>query len=159
MAKKNLPFRAWYYFRQGWALYFAFIIAAINTLTVTYYLAIEKIPGLQSIFPTFSIYILFAVFLGIPLLILVGYTHFKRSPAFGSEQDVSQEANPYNFKLPPGYWREVLVPALIELLNLRISMLENKSLTEDNKKTIEEILKKLEVLKNGGYVNKPKRMI
>ena len=90
---------------------------------------------------------------------MVGYTHFKRSPAFGSEQDVSQEANPYNFKLPPGYWREVLAPALIELLNLRISMLENKSLTEDNKKTIEEILKKLEVLKNGGYVNKPKRMI
>ena len=42
--KSNLAFRAWFYFRQGWSTYFAFIFAAINTLTVTYYLAIEKIP-------------------------------------------------------------------------------------------------------------------
>ena len=53
MAKKNLPFRAWYYFRQGWALYFAFVLSAINTLTVTYYLAIEKAPLLQNIIPSF----------------------------------------------------------------------------------------------------------
>ena len=34
---RNSGFRAWFYFRNGWSLYFAFIFAAINTLTVTYY--------------------------------------------------------------------------------------------------------------------------
>ena len=33
--KNNLGFRSWYYFRTGWSTYFAFILAALNTLTVT----------------------------------------------------------------------------------------------------------------------------
>ena len=44
---KNLGFRGWFYFRTGWSTYFAFIFAAINTLTVTYYLAIEQAPILR----------------------------------------------------------------------------------------------------------------
>ena len=52
--KRNLAFRAWYYFRMGWSTYFAFIFAAINTLTVTYFLAIDNYPFLQEIFPTFE---------------------------------------------------------------------------------------------------------
>ena len=42
--KRSLLFRSWYYFRMGWSMYFAFIMAATNTLVVTYYLAIESIP-------------------------------------------------------------------------------------------------------------------
>ena len=49
--KNNLSFRGWFYFRMGWATYFAFIFAAINTLTVTYFLAIENYPFLTIIFP------------------------------------------------------------------------------------------------------------
>ena len=49
---RNRGFRAWFYFRNGWSLYFAFIFAAINTLTVTYFLAIERYPVLNEIFPT-----------------------------------------------------------------------------------------------------------
>ena len=40
---------------MGWGTYFAFIFAAINTLTVTYYLAIENYPVLKAIFPSFEI--------------------------------------------------------------------------------------------------------
>ena len=156
MAKKNLPFRAWYYFRQGWALYFAFVLSAINTLTVTYYLAIEKAPLLQNIFPSFSYYVVFAVFLGMPLLILVGYVHLKKSPAHSSEQDVFMESYPYNFKLPPGYWREALVPTIIELIQLDLKLINEKSLNEDDKKYLENLQKKLVTLKNGGYLGKPK---
>ena len=65
---KNPGFRAWFYFRQGWSTYFAFIFAAINTLTVTYYLAIENYPFLKTIFPSFEQYILIVVLVGIPLL-------------------------------------------------------------------------------------------
>ena len=67
---KNPGFRAWFYFRQGWSTYFAFIFAAINTLTVTYFLAIDNYPSLKTIFPSFEIYILIVVSIGIPLLIM-----------------------------------------------------------------------------------------
>jgi len=91
----NLGFRSWFYFRMGWGTYFAFIFAAINTLTVTYYLAIERIPTLITIFPNFLQYILIISAIGVPLLIIVGYIHYKRTLAFKSEIDVTMESNPY----------------------------------------------------------------
>ena len=95
MGKTNLGFRSWYYFRTGWSTYFAFILAAINTLTVTYFLAIENYPSLKAIFPSFEQYIIIIISIGIPLLVTVGYTHFKRTHAFKSEVDVMIESNPY----------------------------------------------------------------
>ena len=92
---ENLGFRSWFYFRMGWGTYFAFIFAAINTLTVTYYLAIERIPTLVTIFPNFFQYILIISTIGVPLLIIVGYIHYKRTLAFKSEIDVTVESNPY----------------------------------------------------------------
>ena len=68
-------FRAWFYFRQGWSVYFAFIFAAINMLTVTYFLAIENYPALKEVFPSFGQYILITVIIGVPLLVSVGYAH------------------------------------------------------------------------------------
>ena len=76
--KQNLPFRAWFYFRQGYGLYFAFILASVNTLTLTYFLAIERYPVLNEVFPSFIHYVIIAVSIGIPLLITVGYLHYKR---------------------------------------------------------------------------------
>ena len=71
-------FRAWFYFRQGWSVYFAFIFAAINMLTVTYFLAIENYPALKAVFPSFGEYILITVIIGVPLLVSVGYAHYKK---------------------------------------------------------------------------------
>jgi len=93
--QKKTPFRAWYYFRQGWSVYFAFIFAAINTLTVTYFLAIERYPALIQIFPSFIQYVTIVGLIGIPTLITIGYIHFKKSPAFKSEVGVGWESNPY----------------------------------------------------------------
>ena len=92
---KNTSFRAWYYFRMGWATYFAFIFAAVNTLTVTYFLAIENYPSLQAIFPSFIHYIVIIIFIGVPLLILIGYVHFKRTPSYRSESAINFESNPF----------------------------------------------------------------
>ena len=96
---KNPFFRAWFYFRQGWSVYFAFIFAAINTLTVTYYLAIENYPSLKVIFPSFEQYILIVVMVGIPLLIFIGYMHFKRTPSYRSEAEITYESNPYGRRI------------------------------------------------------------
>ena len=92
---KNLGFRGWFYFRIGWSTYFAFIFAAINTLTVTYYLAIDNYPALKEIFPSFEQYLLIIVSIGIPILILTGYSHYKKTKAFRSEVDIWIESNPY----------------------------------------------------------------
>ena len=65
--KQNLFFRLWFYFRNGWSTYFAFIFAAINTLTVTYFLAIEEYPFLKDLFPTFVLYVVIVSSIGIPI--------------------------------------------------------------------------------------------
>ena len=96
---KNPGFRAWFYFRQGWSTYFAFIFAAVNTLTVTYYLAIENYPFLQGIFPTFEQYIVIIAFVGVPILVGVGYAHYKKTPSYRAETDVWMESNPYQARV------------------------------------------------------------
>jgi len=130
----NTGFRAWFYFRQGWSTYFAFIFAAINTLTVTYYLAIENYPFLKTIFPSFEQYILIVVLIGIPLLVLVGYAHYKKTPSYRAEADVWVESNPYQAR--------VLVNTQFTLaLNMKLTdvLLKLSSNQEITQKEIEEI--------------------
>ena len=80
---------------MGWSTYFAFILAAINTLTVTYFLAIDNYPVLNTIFPSFEFYILIITSIGTPLLIFIGYIHYKKTKAYSSEIDVLIESNPF----------------------------------------------------------------
>ena len=93
--KQRTGFRGWFYFRMGWSTYFVFILAAINTLTVTYFLAIDNYPVLKAVFPTFEQYAVIMVSVGIPMLIVVGYFHFKKTLAYKSEMDIYVESNPY----------------------------------------------------------------
>ena len=134
--KQNLLFRCWFYFRTGWQTYFAFILAAINTLTVTYFLAIDNYPSLKTIFPSFEMYILIIVSIGIPLLISIGFVHFKRSQSFKSEADVLIESNPYQRRNTVN--SEIILRLNLKLISmmLKISNKENLSETE-----IEEITK------------------
>jgi hypothetical protein len=138
---KNYTFRAWFYFRQGWSTYFAFIFAAINTLTVTYYLAIEEYPALNSFFPSFLIYVLTLVSIGIPILVLIGYVHFKRSNAFKAEADINIEANPHQRRILAN--TELLFPILIKILQITTKISNNEKLSEIEIKelnTLKEIL-------------------
>jgi hypothetical protein len=155
MTKTNLGFRAWFYFRQGWGTYFAFIIAAVNTMVTTYYLAIDKASVLKIIFPSFIIYGMFWIAVGIPLLITIGYIHYKRSPAFSAEADISAESNPYFFKLIPGYNKDVLFPMHLLMMNMFIKLSKNEKLNDEEIKEISEIQKNLQILIDGGYVGKP----
>ena len=134
MTKTNsLPFKLLYYFRGGWALYFAFIFAAVNTLTVTYFLAIENYPELKAVFPSFEIYIIVVIAIGIPMLTIIGYTHYRRSPAYSSEAGVMLAANPYT--------RRALINSELNVeLNIKISeILVKISNKEDTKKEMLEL--------------------
>ena len=126
--KKNIGFRFWFYFRSGWSSYFAFILAALNTLTVTYYLAIEKYPVLQAVFPNFLQYILIVVSIGIPLLILVGYAHWKKTPAYRSEADIWMESNPYQARMLVN--SEMLMQLNLKLIDLLIKQSKNESTSD-----------------------------
>lgn len=153
--RKNLAFRAWFYFRQGWSTYFAFILAALNTMVVTYYLAIEKAPFLKLIFPTFISYIIVWIVVGIPLLIVIGYIHYKRSNAYSSEADISAESNPYNYRLLPGYSKEVIFPMYLTMTNMLLKLSKNEKLTTEELEQIVELQKKIDILIKGESIGKP----
>jgi amino acid permease len=140
--KNNIFFRSWYYFRTGWSTYFAFILAAINTLTVTYFLAIENYPDLKSIFPSFEQYVTIIMLIGIPLLVFVGYIHFKRTRAFKSEIDVLIESNPYQRRNTVN--GEINLKLNLKLISMLIKLSKNESLSEndikDTQKLYDEII-------------------
>ena len=138
---KNLGFRGWYYFRTGWATYFAFIVAAVNALTVTFFLAIENYPLLSVIFPTFFHYIVIVSGIGIPLLVLVGYVHFKKSKSYRAEQDILIETSPHFRRILQN--TEILLPAYLKLTELMVKLSENKKLTDEELKEVSKLQKRL----------------
>ena len=139
--EKNLGFRGWFYFRTGWATYFAFIVAAINALTVTFFLAIESYPSLSVIFPTFFHYIVIVVGVGVPVLVLVGYVHFKKSKSYRAEQDILIETSPHIRRILQN--TEVLLPSYLKLTELMIKLSENKKLTDKELKDVSQLQQKL----------------
>lgn len=134
--KQNLLFRSWFYFRTGWQTYFAFILATINTLTITYFLAIEKYPLLKTFFVSFEIYAFIVVSVGMPLLTLIGFIHFKRSRSFKSEADILIESNPYQRRNTVN--SEIILRLNLKLMSMMLKISNKENLSE---KEIEEIQK------------------
>lgn len=129
----------------------------VFTAAITYYLALERISFVKEIFPTFANYFLTFTIVGIPLLIFIGYIHYKRSPIYKAEADIGAEANPYNFKLPPGYNPEAVFPLYLLLTQVLLRLVNGEKLSEDEQRNLEELQKKLTILINGGYIGNPQR--
>ena len=154
---RKIGFRFWYYFRTGWQTYFAFIFAAINTLTVTYFLAVENYPILKEIFPTFIHYIVILLLVLVPTLICIGYAHFKRTSAYSSEADVVIESNPYYYKLPPrGYWMTAVMPLFVQLTNMMIKWSNNEKFSKEEQADLIDLQKKISSLIKGGSTRSAK---
>jgi len=126
---KNVGFRGWYYFRMGWSTYFAFIFAAINTLTVTYYLAIEKYPLLVSIFPSFVQYVVIVTGIGIPILVLIGYAHWKRTAAFRTEVDIAYESDPFRSRMLVN--SEMTVKLNLKLMEIMLRVSQGEKIPQE----------------------------
>ena len=143
---KTTSFRSWYYFRMGWSTYFAFIFAAVNTLTVTYFLAIDNYPILKEIFPTFIIYIIIVGGIGIPLLTFIGYFHFKRTSAYRSESAINYESNPFGRRMFIN--SEFILNINQKLITLLLEMQKDGKINDETleqiQKTQEEISKHVE---------------
>ena len=141
--KKNVFFRSWFYFRQGWSVYFAFIFAALNTLIVTYYLAIENAPFLKSIFPSFIEYVVTLVAIGVPLLVVVGYAHYKRTSAYKSEAEITSESNPYMARMVSN--SEMLLQLNLKMIHLMVNLTNNEKISESE---LNEVIKLQAEFKN-----------
>ena len=139
--ERNLGFRGWFYFRTGWATYFAFVVAAVNALTVTFFLAIEEYPSLNVIFPTFFHYVVIVVGVGVPLLVIVGYVHYKKSKSYRAEQDILVEASPHFRRILQN--TEVLLPSYLKLTELMVKLSENKKLTDKELEEVSKLQQKL----------------
>ena len=134
---RNRGFRGWFYFRNGWSLYFAFIFAAINTLTVTYYLAIEKYPDLNWLFPTFFHYIAIVCSVGVPLLILVGYVHYKRTAARKAEVDISYETDAYKARTLVN--TEISMKLNLKLIDIVMKLSNNEKIPDNDYEEIKKL--------------------
>ena len=137
MGKNNLAFRLWYYFRQGWSIYFAFILAAINTLTVTYFLAIDNYPGLKIIFPSFELYIITLSSIGIPILIFIGYSHYQKTQGFKSEIDILIETNPYQRRILVN--TETVLSLQLKLISVIQEVAKNQDLDQNKIDELEKL--------------------
>ena len=137
---KKKGYRSWFYFRIGWNTYFAFILATINTLTITYYLAIENYPVLKDLFPTFEQYVLIVVSIGVPLLAFTGYAHYKRTKAFRAETDVWIESNPYQARLLVN--TEMILGLNQKLTEFIIKLSKDEELKDDQLKEFSDLQKK-----------------
>ena len=159
-SKLRFVARLWYYFRIGYATYLTFLLGALNTLVVVWYLAIREVPAIESIFGHFLPFAVVAVLVGVPLSVSIGWLHIKRTPAFSSEMDIGVEANPYYYKLPPGYTKEVWAPLYLELLTQMKRLLESQRLlTEEESSKVDSLERKLRVLIDGGMVGSPRRKV
>ena len=132
---ENSLFRLWFYFRNGWSMYFAFIFAAINTLTVTYFLAIERAPVLQAIFPSFFQYVAIVSLIGVPLLVIIGYVHYKRSKARKAEVDIGFETSPYQRRFTVN--TEIILHLNLRLTEMLMKLTHGEKLTENEIKKIQ----------------------
>ena len=138
---RNPGFRAWFYFRNGWSLYFAFIFAAINTLTVTFYLAIEKYPDLNWLFPSFLHYILVVCVIGVPILIFIGYVHYKRTAARKAEVDISYETDAYKARTLVN--TEIAITLNMQLLDIITKISKKQELSAEGYQELEKLREKL----------------
>ena len=151
-------FRAWFYFRQGYNLYLAFLIGFASNIVVLFRLGVEPNKTLLDIFPTLGIFTAVGLLVAIPVGILTGLYHMKRTGAYAADASVATEANPYIYKLVPGKEREVFLPLWILTVRGLARMLDQqKTMTTEERKELEDTLSKANSLLEGEYVGLPKQ--
>ncbi len=152
----KLLFRAWFYFRQGYNLYLAFLIGFASNIVVLFRLGVEPNTPLHSIFPSLGIFTAVGLLVAIPVGILAGLYHMKRTGAYAADASVATEANPYIYKVVPGKEKEVFLPLWILTARALARMLDQqKTMSVEERKELEDILNKANSLLEGEYVGRP----
>ncbi len=163
MNPRKFLFRAWFYFRTGYSLYIAFPLGFISTVIVVYSLGIKPVietnPStalgdfLQLIFPRLTNFIIIGAVALIPISILLGLYHTKRTGPYEADASVATEQNPYVYKAVPGKELEVFIPLWLLTAKAIAKTLDQQSIMAlEDKERFEEAIRKAEELIGGATV-------
>jgi hypothetical protein len=149
-------FRAWFYFRQGYNLYLAFLIGFASNIVVLFRLGVEPNKSLLGIFPSLGIFTAVGLLVAIPVGIVAGLYHMKRTGAYAADASVATEANPYVYKTI-GKEKEVFLPLWVLTARGLAKLLErDETLSVSDRNELAEILNKANALLEGQSVGLPK---
>ncbi len=153
---RRLLYRSWFYFRIGYGTYIALPVGLASNAVVLYELAIIKNRYLSPIFTSLTVFAVVALIVFIPVGILVGLYHMKRTGAFAADASVGTESNPYIYKVVPGKEREVFLPLMMLTARALAKILdEKKTMTTEEKREFEHVLAKANSLLQGQVVGLP----
>ena len=97
-------------------------------------------------------YIIIIVGIGVPLLIGIGYAHFKRTKAFKSEIDVMIESNPYQRRNTVN--NEINLRVNLQLIKLLTKLVNNEKLDLSELENLKKLLNTYEKFtENRTFVN------
>jgi len=155
----KLIYRSWFYFRTGYNTYIAFFIGFASNIIVIYKLGVSENKFLDTYFQSLTIFAILALIVLVPLCISAGLYHMKRTGAYAADASVSTESNPYIYKVLPGKEQEVFLPLWVLTVQGLAKMLDQqKAMTSDERKKLEELLHKAEGLLDGKYVGRPAKL-
>ena len=154
MKLQRRGFRTFFYFKTGYAVYLVLLIGAVNVLTSTYFLAIDNVPFIKEIFPTFEMYVLTAVLVAIPIVTATGYIHFKRVGAHSANVAINMQNNIYNYRFQPGFNLNVFGPAYRMILTCVLKRACSEKFTDHDIEQIDLLRERLKRLIDGGAVGK-----
>lgn len=157
----KLLFRSWFYFRTGYNTYIAFFIGFSSNIIVIYKLGISENKLLGPYFASLTLFAIIALLVLIPVSIATGLYHMKRTGAYAADASVATESNPYIYKVLPGKEQEVFLPLWMMTVRGLARLLEQeKTMTTDEKRELEDTLAKATALLQGQFVGHPRqRMI
>ncbi len=166
MNLSRLIFRAWYYFRTGYAIYISFLVGLTGNIIVIYSLGIKPViasgtePGslgsvFQFLFPHLVNFAAIAVLVSVPLCVYIGILHMKRTGAYEADASVATEEHPYAYKAVPGKEQEVFVPLMMLTARSVAGLLEQQNrLTPELKRQFDDAIEKAKMLIEGKGVGK-----
>ncbi len=147
MAFKHEMSKIWFYFRAGYGFYFVFLISGMNALMIAYFVVLGSVEcqdgqtlestgryicAIRFVFPTFAHFVIGAVVIGAPLLITVGYLHYKKNQ-YGTHAHVNWTTNPY---------QKVTLQLYLEMID-HLKKDEKQILNIDRTKRLEEMENKI----------------
>lgn len=86
-------YKCWKYFRDGYSTYVGVPLSIFNFATVTFYLMIQKIPALNFVLPNFWMFATLSLVIVVPLSVLSGWLHNKRTAIYSMDALIVTESN------------------------------------------------------------------
>ena len=163
MKIRYVSYKWWYYLRTGYSLYVAFPLGFVSTVIVVYSLGIkptiESNPPtaigdfLQLIFPRLTYFLITGAVVLIPVCILLGMYHTRKTGPYEADASLLTEQNPYAFKAIPGKELEVFIPLwLMTAQALEKILDQQKIMTAEERRGFEEAINKATTLVKGKMV-------